>query len=324
MFELLGLKKYRHLAPPIVDGVNHAGALSAEAARRTGLVAGTPVSLGYVDVICTALGAGLYDRASARGCSVVGSTGIHMRLVDNVEKAVLPEAETGFTMPMPIPGVYTQMQSNMAATLNIDWLLDLAGGLLGAMGHDHGKGDILPRLDDWVDSATPGALIYQPYISEAGERGPFIDGNARASLLGLSSRHRFEDLSRAVYEALALAARDCYSAMGERPTEVLLTGGAARSRALRRIFAATMNASVRTSSREEAGAAGAAMMAAVCGGHYEDMNACVQQWVTPLLGEPEAPDAGLVGIYDENIKIYTRARELLRPIWATMAERERT
>ena len=61
---------------------------------------------------------------------------------------------------------------------------------------------------------------------------------------------------------------------------------------------------MRVSSREEAGAAGAAMMAAVAIGAYPIMDACIARWVTPLLGLPEAPDPELVGTYDRLFPAY--------------------
>ena len=72
--------------------------------------------------------------------------------------------------------------------------------------------------------------------------------------------------------------------MGDIPEEIRVTGGAARSKALRLILASTLKARVRSVAREEAGAAGAAMMAAVQQRLYPDMAACVAQWVDPLLG----------------------------------------
>ncbi|TIV05854.1 MAG: carbohydrate kinase, partial [Mesorhizobium sp.] len=123
--------------------------------------------------------------------------------------------------------------------------------------------------DQWIASSQPASLIYQPYVSEAGERGPFVDANARAGFVGISSRHGYADMVRAVFEGLAFAARDCYAAMGPLPREIRLTGGAARSPALRNILGAAVGgADIRTSEREEAGAAGAAMIAAVCLGLY--------------------------------------------------------
>jgi erythritol kinase len=111
---------------------------------------------------------------------------------------------------------------------------------------------------------------------------------------------------RSVVEGLALATRDCYHAMGELPSELRLSGGAARSKALRQTLAAAMAASVRVSQRDETGAAGAAMMAAVSIGAYATMDDCIAQWVTPFLGTLEPPNSeesrrlnGLAQSYDE-------------------------
>ena len=108
--------------------------------------AGVPVSLGYVDVICNALGAGLYDPAPEVGCTIIGSTGMHMRLAATVDDVTLNAEATGYTMPFPVPGHYAQMQSNMAATLNIDWLLDLALGVLAGEGVTRSRADLIRRL----------------------------------------------------------------------------------------------------------------------------------------------------------------------------------
>ncbi len=82
VIEFLDLEKQRHLLPEIVDGAVTQHALSESAAALTGLVAGTPVVLGYVDVVCTSIGAGLYEPGTDTGCSIIGSTGMHMRLAD--------------------------------------------------------------------------------------------------------------------------------------------------------------------------------------------------------------------------------------------------
>jgi len=322
VLEALGLDDCRRLLPPIVDGVVQTAPLSAKAAGLTGLLSGTPIVLGYVDVVCTAMGAGLYDPESTPGCTIVGTTGIHMRLVDSASNVVLNDACTGFTMPLPVPGMYAQMQSNMASTLNIDWLLDVAADLVSTLGLKHSRADLIPMLDGWVEQSTPAEVLYQPYISEAGERGPFIDANARAGFGGLSTRHRFPDLMRAVFEGIACAARDCYNAMGPVPAEIRITGGAARSRVLRNIIASTLNARTRTSSREEAGAAGAAMMASVAIGHYQHMNDCVTDWVDPLIGELETPEAELVDVYRASFPDYVEAHRALRPVWQAMAQRK--
>lgn len=314
----LGLERQRHLLPEIVDGTQRQDPLTREAAGLIGLREGTPVVLGYVDVICSALGGGLYDRSGDLGCTIIGSTGMHMRLVPDVADVHLNEHATGYTMPMPIPGVVAQMQSNMAATLNIDWVLGLASGILASQGIERKPAEMIALIDQWIAASEPAAILYQPYVSEAGERGPFVDAHARAGFVGISSRHGFGDLVRAVFDGLGFAARDCYTAMGGVPGEVRLSGGAARSVALRRILAAALGARVRTSQREEAGAAGAAMMAMVSLGHFATMDDCVARWVTPLLNPAEEADAALAAIYSRTYPAYATARTVLKPVWRDM------
>jgi erythritol kinase len=317
VIEALGLTAARRLLPPIVDGSRTTHPLSAEAAAATGLTAGTPVCLGFVDIVATGLGAGIYTGGASAACTVIGSTGMHMKATRQDSVYLNPE-NTGYVIALPVPGMVAQIQSNMAATLNIDWALRLAADLLAEMGQDVKHADLVGRIDAWLGASKPGQLIYHPYISEAGERGPFVNSKARADFIGLTSAHRFADLLRAVVEGLGMATRDCYEAMGTMPLEVRLTGGAARSRALRAVLAACVGASVRVSAREEAGAAGAAMMAAVAVGAYGSMEECIAEWVTPLLDAAEAPDAALTEIYSRLFPAYQAARRALEPVWDLM------
>jgi erythritol kinase len=323
ILELLGAADAKRLLPPIVEGTEQAAALSSEAAAETGLLAGTPVTLGYVDVVCTALGGGLFDPEGRVGCTIVGSTGMHMRIAPTPERVKLNAEMSGYTMAFPVPGMYAQMQSNMAATLNIDWLLDLARDILSDQSMARSRGELLNGLDGKILNRPAGQLMYHPYVSQAGERGPFLEPAARAMFVGLELGMGFSDLMRAVFEGLCMAARDCYAAMGDIPREVRVTGGAARSKALRLMLASALHAGVRTVSRDEAGAAGAAMMAAVQQKLYPDMPACAARWVDPLLGEVTPPDAALAEIYDAEFPLYKETREKMRPIWRAMLSHRR-
>lgn len=315
MLDDLGVSAAKQLLTPIIDGTQNCGQLTEAAARATSLKAGTPVTLGFVDVLCTGLGGGLYDPSGRTGCTIVGSTGMHMRLVPDAKKVKLNSEQSGYTMVFPAPGMVAQIQSNMASTLNIDWLLDLARGILKDQGLERARGELLTGMDAKIAAREPGKLLYHPYISKAGERGPFMEPSARAMFNGLDVTTDYFDMMRGVFEGLAFAARDCYAAMGDVPEEVRVTGGAARSHALRVILASVLGARVRSSSREEAGAAGAAMIAAVQQKIYPDMTACAAEWVEPLLGGNTDPDAALMEKYSKVFPLYVEARKAMRPVW---------
>ena len=128
----------------------------------------------------------------------------------------------------------------------------------------------------------------------------------------------YADLMRAVFEGLCHAARDCYSVMGNIPAEVRLAGGAVRSKALAQMLAGALGTSVRRTGREEAGAAGAAMIAAVQQGVYPDIAAAAAEWVDPLLGERVEPDAQIAAAFARSFPIYLETRKAMRPIWRAL------
>lgn len=318
ILDALGVAQAKRLLPEIVDGTERSHGLSPEAAAVTGLAAGTPVVLGYVDVVCTGLGGGLFDREGRVGCSIAGSTGMHMRLAPSASAVKLNAERTGYTMAFPAPGMLAQMQSNMASTLNIDWLLDVGRDVLKSQGVERSRPDLLDGLDDRILARPSGRLLYHPYISQAGERGPFLDAAARAQFTGLEAGMGFADLMRAVFEGLGFAARDCYSAMGPLPRDIRLTGGGARSKALRLIFASALNAPVRSVERVEAGAAGAAMIAAVQQKVFAGMADCAAQWVDAVLGPETKPDAELVQLFETTFPIYRETRDQMRNVWRAL------
>jgi len=314
VLDALGLSHLRHLLPPILDGSVDAHGLTRAAAAATGLPEGLPVSLGYVDVICTALGAGLHDADAMPGFSVLGSTGMHMRFAPDADAVSLNEDRSGYTMALP-GKAYGQMQTNMAATLNIDWILDVATELLASEGVARNRTDLLAGLDEKVLAAQPGAALFHPYISSAGERGPFANPAARASLTGLDQGCGWFDLVRAVYDGLVLAARDCYTALGEIPLEIRLSGGAARSDTLVQLLAAALNRPVRTVAQPEAGAAGAVIIAGIAQGYFVDAADATRRWVHPVLQDPQLPDSQLVDTYDTLFASYLATREAMQPVW---------
>lgn len=319
VIDALGLTKQRHLFPEIIEGTQVSHPLTGKAAQSTGLLAGTPVVLGFVDVVCTGLGAGLYTGQDDVGCTILGTTGMHM-LARKAENVSLNTESTGYVMVLPIPGMVAQLQTNMAATLNIDWLLNLAADLISEFGPQIEPDQLIGKIDGWLETTKPANVMYHPYISEAGERGPFINVNARASFMGLNSSHRFPELVRAVIDGLAMASRDCYDAMGDLPQEVRLSGGAAKSRALRNIISSSLNRPVRCSSRQEAGAAGAAMMAAVSIGAYPDMTSCINEWVVPTFSEIESPDTSMFEKYDTLYKSYQHHKSTSKQTWDQLVQ----
>lgn len=311
----LGLEEFRRLMPPIVDGVTTTHPLSEEGAAATGLPAGLPVSLGYLDAACTALGSGVHEDGKGFGCSIVGSTGVHLKAMA-ASDVVLSDDSGGYVLLLPLEGQVAQMQTNMSGTLNLDWVLGMGSDLVT---NSAGKTpDLMENLEQWLREGGIAPPLYHPYISPAGERGPFVDSHARAGFTGLHTGHGFSDLVRGVVEGLAMAARDCYEGMGGVPPEIRLSGGAARSAGVRQLLAEVLGVPVRQALRAEAGAAGAAMIAAVATGFVSDMEACISSWVSPRLSPLEQPSSVAVEASSARFGAYQSIRKTMGPTWATL------
>ena len=319
VLDLLDLRDVAHLRPDIIDGASHHAPLTDEAAEATGLRTGTPVVLGPLDVIATTLGAGAYEPGRNIGISILGSTGMHIRIFHDADDIVLSDEQVGYIMPFVVPGTWGGFQSHMAATLNIDWLVDMAATCAELAGMDGvDRRDLLLKLDKQAGDARPGMLLFHPFISENGERGPFVNPKARAQILGLSTKSGPGDLMRAIYEGMAFAGKDCYRALEHKPDEIRLAGGAANSALCRRILAASVGAPVRIVERAEAGAAGAALTAAVSIGLYETIANGLRDWVTPYLGDLEPVDQELAAIYDDLFPAYRDGYLQMNGVWQTL------
>ena len=123
-------------------------------------------------------------RSSARPACICASRPARTRCVLNQRSA----AATPW--PFLAPGMSAQMQSNMAATLNIDWLLDLAREILARVRASRAAArDLLAGLDDRILARPPCRLIFHPYISRAGERGPFMDCHGAGAVHRPRIRH---------------------------------------------------------------------------------------------------------------------------------------
>jgi erythritol kinase len=252
------------------------------------------------------------------GCSVIGSTGMHMRLARGADEVRLNDAQTGYTMVFPVPGTFSQMQSNMAATLNIDWLVDRAGEILAAFGEQRPeRGALAPRRPRGRGPARHAPLPplhlrrrrARPVRRLLGPR-PVRRPDHHHRLL----RHGARGLRGPLPRRARLLRRH-----GPDPDEVRITGGAARSPTLRHLLASVLGVPVRTTLREETGAAGAAMMAAVRLGFYPDMAACCAEWIDPFLGALEEPDPALARRYDALFPVYQSGHRAMPEVWRGLA-----
>ena len=273
------------LLPDIGASADILGCVTAEAARLTGIPTGVPVVGGGADNACGAAGVG----ASAPGAAVA-SWGTSGTVLSITAQPVVDPALRAHTFCHVAPSLWYVMGVVLTAGGAFAWFREqFARDLSDGSEASHRLDDEAARVE-----AGAGGLTFLPYLQ--GERTPHRDAAARGAFLGLSLSHTRAHLARAVLEGVCFAMRDALSVLREiglAPTQLLLTGGGARSALLRRLQSDIYGLPVTTVNREEGPAYGAALLAAVGAGLFPDVAAAAAATLARAPLEYPAPDAHL-------------------------------
>lgn len=288
MLDLVGVPPEK--MPPIRDSTHVAGGVSEEAARLTGLRAGTPVVVGGSDVRCTRIGANAED--SGRACLYMGTA-------------------AWIATPHRRPGAFGATATT-GATLK--WLVGLFG-----VGGQGAPAIAYDRLLQDAERAAPGAkgLIFLPHLM--GERGPRPDPFAKGVFFGLSMAHGRAEVVRAVLEGCALHLRSILDGLGP-VDEMAIVGGGAKSPLWRQIIADATGVALLVPEVLEAGALGAAILAGVGVGVYPSVQDAAARLVRIV--ERRTPDGARHRLYTRIYQVYRELEERVAPLYSRVPVRE--
>ena len=296
----------RALLPDVGGSADVLGRVTVDAARVTGLAAGTPVVGGGADNACGAAGVGVVAPGAA-----VASWGTSGTVLAPTAEPRVDPGLRAHTFCHVAPDVWYVMGVILSAGGAFAWYRQqLARELAGAVDAD-------AQLDAEAAGVPAGAdgVIFLPYLQ--GERTPHRDAALRGAIVGLSLAHTRAHLTRAVVEGVCFAMRDALEvlrALGLAPDELLLTGGGARSPFLRRLQSEVYGLPVATVNREEGPAYGAALLAAVGAGAFPDVGSAAR--ATLVRGVADAPTPAAVRAYEAAYARYRASIDAARPAHA--------
>lgn len=274
------------------------GEITAEAARATGLPEGLPVVGGISDFFEGLIGSGALSPGMA--CDNGGTS----QLISICWEKPL-EGQGLLNVPSFIEGIWHVGGPASTTGKALDWWL---ASILECDPDDYTALDPIPAL-------APGSerLVFLPYL--AGERAPIWDPQARGVFFGLSLNHRREHLTRAVMEAVAYTlchVIERFEAAGGKVLEIRACGGQARSEAWCRIKADATGRRVIVPEFTDAPMLGAAIIAGVGAGAFDDFAAGAREMARPrTVVEPdEARHARYAALFDIYRDLYTQVRPL--------------
>ncbi|MBX9593487.1 MAG: carbohydrate kinase, partial [Roseomonas sp.] len=160
-------------------------------------------------------------------------------------------------------------------------------------------------------------LLMLPYF--LGEKTPLHDPHARGTLIGLGLHHGMAHVWRAALEAVCFGFRhhlEVLRELGHGATRVIASDGGAGSRVWMQIAADVLGLPIQLLHGHPGSCLGAAYVAGVGVGAFEDWNA-IGRFVTPA-GRVE-PDPAAVARYDAIHPLWRESYERLKPLFPKLA-----
>lgn len=154
-------------------------------------------------------------------------------------------------------------------------------------------------------------VIFLPYLM--GERSPHNDVNARGAFIGLSATTTRAQMSRAIMEGVAFALKDCLNVAiqnGFEPNRVSVCGGGAKSEMWLQILADVLNFPLTVLTTEQGPSYGAAVLAMVGCGQYENIDVATDRLTT--VRQNILPNEENTGKYEKKYIAFRKLYPLLK------------
>lgn len=285
--------------PELVDSIGYTGDIRDEVRDELGIKSEVKVYAGAADNAASAVGAGIIDNT--RAMVSVGTSGV---VFANKEKITGKEDGKLHTFNAAIPNTFYSMGVTLAAGKSLDWLKS-------TLAKDLSYDEFLNGIEN-VGVGSDG-LIFTPYIQ--GERTPYNDSKIRGSFVGMDISHKLDNFVRAVLEGITYSLKDSLVIIdgdGLNPVDTMVSvGGGAKNKTWLKIQADIFNKNIVTLEIENGPSTGAAMLAAVGAGYYDDFRACSKDFVK--YKETYQPNP-------ENVKIYDKYYEVYRMVYPNTKE----
>ncbi|HEX3027339.1 MAG TPA: FGGY-family carbohydrate kinase [Clostridia bacterium] len=259
----------RDKLPGLVKSGTLLGKVMPSIAQECGLSPCTAVVEGIGDGRASLLGTGVIELGDAY---ISLGTSSWVGMIVKAREPVYQPASHQAVVPFLNPDYIVDGGTMQAGGLSLNWLKKELCRYEQSLSEKGGAG-VYQLIDSEVlkSSAGSNGVIFLPYLM--GERDPWWNTEAKAAFLGLKAESSRADLYRSVLEGVAmnLAAILRMSGNLEEIKSMRITGGGAKSRVWRQIFADVLDMPIiKTNIGDEAGSLGTAVLAGIGIGLYRD------------------------------------------------------
>lgn len=293
--------------PEIVPCDKVVGTVTEAASAQCGLAVGTPVVAGGLDAACGTLGAGVIHPGETQE---QGGQAGGMSICMDTYKAD-PRLILGFHV---VPGQWLLQGGTTGGGGVMRWFEREFADFERSQKEVSGKSSLI-QLNEIAEKTAPGSdgLVFLPYMS--GERSPIWNPYAKGVFYGLDFAKTKGHMVRACMEGVAFALRHNLETAEKAGAEVEVLramGGSANSLLWTQIKADVTGKPVVVPSSDTATTLGAAILAGVGVGFYENYEEAVS--LTVKEARRHEPNPANQEIYDRYYRTYRRLYENLKDL----------
>ncbi len=303
------------LIPPLSKCHENVGFVSDNAATETGLVSGIPVVAGGLDAACSTLGAGVVNPGQTQEQG--GQAGGMSMVLD--EPKIHPKLILGYHV---LPDKWLLQGGTVGGGGTLKWFANQLGAFEQKLADENGK-SVFEILSDEAAQIGPGSdgLVFLPYM--LGERSPIWNSNARGVFFGLSYHKTRAHLIRSIMEGVGfsllhnlMTALEVNAAVNELNS----VGGSSNSHVWTQIKADITGKVINVPYSDHATPLGAAILAGVGNGVYQDFNEAVTRVVR--IHRRHMPNGESHRLYRKYFQLYLDLYENLKDCYETLAKIE--
>lgn len=281
--KLAGLDAWIPKLPDLGPSEETVGGVTKAAAELTGLLEGTPVVRGVVDMGASAMASRV--TRSEEMSIVAGTFSIATTL--HAEK---PKTDAMPILQFPYPlGGWLAVEASPTSASNLEWVVRT---VLAQGGEDADLDALYERVNAAVQrhAGRPFDTMFFPYLYGSPDGAP-------AGFLGMNAQTGFDETMAAVFEGIVFAHKNDIDTVltgpdAAHPQVIRLSGGASRSAIWSEMFADILNLPVEVPVGSEFGALGTAICAAAATGGHASLPEAVEAMTGIARRHEVHPDRG--------------------------------
>ncbi len=298
--------------PRIIEPTDVVGTINDEAAKETGLCAGTLVIAGASDTVMEVYASGAIHPGQAT-----------VKLATAGRICFVTERE--YPDPMLInyrhvvKGMWYPGTATKSCAASYRWYRDVLGHSEMQKAKDTGI-SAYELMNEAAKNIPIGSdnLFFHPYLQ--GEITPYLDNNLKGSFTGISSFHTKGHFNRAVLEGVAYSLLDCKKTidnLGVDISSAAIIGGGASSELWRQIVADMLGIElVKTKNNDSS--LGSAMLAGVATGIFSSFEDSIEKCIeTEKIIKPNFENNKK---YEKGFLIYKMIHDALAPVYKELSK----